>query len=291
MRPPQGRAAPLRPSRAPSTGRARCSTSATRSCSCWRIRRRRRLHRAAAQRDSRASTSSRRRCPAGRAAVARRQRPARQRDHRDAHARHRAVARARHPDAAEIDSFGDDGRPLAGVLAARAAAARGRAHRVGRRLARAARRGQGPRASRLEFLVGAIDAIAAAPRRSRAALRVARPVPDDPRRRDAGARVRRADSPRHRSATPRRSRRPSPTRAAVMDEPLPPPRPLSARQRSALIDIARATLAVLARETDPVTWPSRDGVRSTSSRAACRSRSIRWTPRAASRWTATSASC
>jgi hypothetical protein len=35
---------------------------------------------------------------------------------------------------------------------------------------------------------------------------------------------------------------------------------LSRAQRLALIDTARATLAVLARETDPITWASVDGV-------------------------------
>lgn len=43
---------------------------------------------------------------------------------------------------------------------------------------------------------------------------------------------------------------------AVMAQPLPPARALAADERIALVDVARATLAMLARETDPITWPS-----------------------------------
>jgi hypothetical protein len=49
--------------------------------------------------------------------------------------------------------------------------------------------------------------------------------------------------------------------ATVMATPLPPPGKLSSRDRRDLVDVARATLALLARETDPVTWPAVDGVR------------------------------
>jgi hypothetical protein len=46
----------------------------------------------------------------------------------------------------------------------------------------------------------------------------------------------------------------------VIERALPAPRPLSADERLALVDTARATLAMLARETDPLTWPSVDAV-------------------------------
>ncbi len=48
---------------------------------------------------------------------------------------------------------------------------------------------------------------------------------------------------------------------ALLDTPLPDPRRTSSRERRDLVDVARATLALLARETDPVTWPAVDGVR------------------------------
>lgn len=47
---------------------------------------------------------------------------------------------------------------------------------------------------------------------------------------------------------------------AEIRKPLSPPRSLSSAQRRALIDVARASLAMLARETDPITWPSLEGV-------------------------------
>lgn len=47
-----------------------------------------------------------------------------------------------------------------------------------------------------------------------------------------------------------------PDARGVIERPLPHPRALAARDRLALVDAARATLAVLARETDPITWPS-----------------------------------
>lgn len=43
-------------------------------------------------------------------------------------------------------------------------------------------------------------------------------------------------------------------------EPLSPSRSLSPLQRRGLIDVARASLAMLGRETDPITWPSPEGV-------------------------------
>jgi hypothetical protein len=48
--------------------------------------------------------------------------------------------------------------------------------------------------------------------------------------------------------------------AALIRTPVGPPRLLSPDQRLALVDTARATLAMLARETDPITWPSVDAV-------------------------------
>ena len=48
---------------------------------------------------------------------------------------------------------------------------------------------------------------------------------------------------------------------ALIATPLPDPRKTSSRERRDLVDVARATLALLARETDPVTWPAVDGVR------------------------------
>ncbi|HEX6945056.1 MAG TPA: hypothetical protein VF196_02615, partial [Casimicrobiaceae bacterium] len=47
---------------------------------------------------------------------------------------------------------------------------------------------------------------------------------------------------------------------AIIREPLPGPESLGAAARTRLIETARAALAMLARETDPVTWPSPGGV-------------------------------
>jgi hypothetical protein len=48
---------------------------------------------------------------------------------------------------------------------------------------------------------------------------------------------------------------------AILDEPLPPVRRLGARERVALVDAARATLASLGRETDAITLADPQGVR------------------------------
>lgn len=47
---------------------------------------------------------------------------------------------------------------------------------------------------------------------------------------------------------------------ALLETPLPPACALCDDAREALVDTARATLAMLARETDPVTWPATDAV-------------------------------
>lgn len=51
-----------------------------------------------------------------------------------------------------------------------------------------------------------------------------------------------------------------PDAQALVRAPLPPDADLAPAQRLALLDTARATLAMLARETDPVTWPATDAV-------------------------------
>jgi hypothetical protein len=48
--------------------------------------------------------------------------------------------------------------------------------------------------------------------------------------------------------------------ATTIAEPLPAPVFPPAREQRALVELARSTLAMLARETDPVTWPSTAGV-------------------------------
>ena len=165
----------------------------------------------------------------------------------------------RHPDAAEIDSFGDDGRPLAGVLALALPPLEAELTASAEDSLALLDEAKGRAPSRLAFLVEAIDAIDAAP--AVRGLLYESLVPYLTIR--AGGTLARAATCGF-AATPFCHAAPLEKTVAdpraILDEPLPPPRPLSARQRSALIDTARATLAVLARETDPVTWPSRDGV-------------------------------
>jgi len=165
----------------------------------------------------------------------------------------------RHPDAAEIDSFGDDGRPLAGVLALALPPLEAELTASAEDSLELLDEAKGRAASRLAFLVDAVDGIDAAP--AVRGLLYESLVPYMSIR--AGGTLARAAT-RGLATTPFCHAAPLERTVAdpraVMGEPLPPPRPLSARQRSALIDTARATLAVLARETDPVTWPSRDGV-------------------------------
>ena len=165
----------------------------------------------------------------------------------------------RHPGAAEIESFGDEGRPLAGVLAlalppleAELTAAAGDSLAL---LDEA--KGHAP--LRLGFLVDAIDAIDAAPAvrgllfesvAAYLAIRAGGTLARAAARRFAAVPCCHAGPLEKAPAEPR----------AIVDEPLPAPRPLTVRQQSQLIDAARATLSVLGRETDPLTWPSRGGV-------------------------------
>jgi hypothetical protein len=65
-------------------------------------------------------------------------------------------------------------------------------------------------------------------------------------------------APVHRQDVPLVRSLPAPR--AVIERPLPAARTSSAGERAALVDTARATLAMLARETDPLTWPSVDAV-------------------------------
>ena len=165
----------------------------------------------------------------------------------------------RHPNASEIDSFGDDGRPLAGVLALALPPLEAELTASAEDSLALLDEAKGSATSRLAFLVEAIDAIDAAP--AVRGLLYESLVPYLTIR--AGGTLARAATCGF-AATPFCHAAPLEKTVAdpraILDEPLPPPRPLSARRRSALIDTARATLAVLARETDPVTWPSRDGV-------------------------------
>lgn len=114
---------------------------------------------------------------------------------------------------------------------------------------------KGPRSTRLAFLVGAMRAmpvppavrdhlydaltpfVTIAPRGSNASRTFLRGLPGPPvMQRTPLVRV--------------------PDAAATIAQPLPPPRALTDAERETLVDTARATLAMLARETDPVTWPS-----------------------------------
>jgi hypothetical protein len=165
----------------------------------------------------------------------------------------------RHPDAAEIDSFGDDGRPLAGVLSLALPPLEAELTAAAVDSLELLDEAKGGAPSRLAFLVDAIDAIDAAPAVRGLLFESLAPYVTI----RAGGTLARAIARGHATAPHCHAAPLEKTVAdprAVIDEPLPPPRPLSARQQSALIDTARATLAVLARETDPVTWPSRGGV-------------------------------
>jgi hypothetical protein len=166
---------------------------------------------------------------------------------------------ARHPDAADIESFGDEGRPLAGVLALALPSLEAELTASATDSLALLDEAMGLAPSRLAFLVDAIDAIDAAPAVRGLLFESVAPYLTI----RAGGSLTRAAARGFAKvpfchAAPLEKAVAEPR--AVIDEPLPPPQRLSARQRSALIDTARATLAVLARETDPVTWPSRDGV-------------------------------
>lgn len=165
----------------------------------------------------------------------------------------------RHPGAAEVDSFGDEGRPLARVLALALPSLEAELTASATDSLALLDEASGRAPSRLAFLVDAIDAIDAAPAvrgllfESLVAWLTIR----------AGGSLGRA-------ITRGFAREPfchvAPLEKAVaeprvvVDEPLPPARRLTPAQKSALIDTARATLVVLARETDPLTWPSRNAV-------------------------------
>jgi len=165
----------------------------------------------------------------------------------------------RHPGTADVDSFGEDGRPLADVLALALPPIEAELTAAAVDSLELLDEAKGRAASRLAFLVDAIDAIDASPTVRAHLFESLAPFLTI---RASASLVRTASrglatvpfchtAPLHKAvASPRE----------LIDEPLPPPRAMTARQRGALIDKARATLSVLARETDPVTWPSRDGV-------------------------------
>jgi hypothetical protein len=164
-----------------------------------------------------------------------------------------------HPGAAEIESFGDAARPLAGVLALALPALEAELTASAGDSLELLDVAKGRASSRLAFLVDAVDAIDASPPVRGLLFESLEPWLSI----RAGGTLARAAA-RGFARVPFCHQAPLSKTVAelrpVVDEPLPAPSLLSARQRSALIDTARATLAVLARETDPVTWPSRDGV-------------------------------
>jgi hypothetical protein len=165
----------------------------------------------------------------------------------------------RHPDAAELESFGDDGRPLAGVLALGLPAIEAELTAAATDSLALLDDAKGRAPSRLGFLVGAIDAIDAASAvrgllyESLSAWVTIRAGGSLGRAAEAAV----AAAPYCHGAPLEKS---VADPRAIVNEPLPAPRALTAARRSALVDAARATLVVLGRETDPLTWPSRGGV-------------------------------
>jgi len=164
-----------------------------------------------------------------------------------------------HRGAAEIDSFDARGRPLADVLSLALPSIEAELAASATASLALLDDAKGSATSRLAFLVESIDTIKASPAvrghlfDSLAAYVTVR----------AGGTLSRAAVGRLATApfchvAPLEKTLAEPR--VLMDEPPPSPLPLTARQRSALIDTARATLSVLARETDPLTWPSRDGI-------------------------------
>lgn len=166
----------------------------------------------------------------------------------------------RFPGRAELTSFGDGGGQLADVLALALPAVEADSLALDDEPLALLDRLKGRKGTRLAFLVKHLArmSVPAAvrgrlyesltpfvtlePRDSRASRTFLRGLP---------AAVHRQDGPLSRSL-------PEPRR--VIERPLPAPRSLSADERLALVDTARATLAMLARETDPLTWPSVEAV-------------------------------
>ncbi len=167
----------------------------------------------------------------------------------------------RFPGHAEITSLGDGAGTLPSLLALLLPAIEADAL-AGERAGGLALldRCKGPRDTRLAFLVRQLESLAA-PAAVRAQLFDALTpfLTVAPRGTRASRTFLRGPAGRvHRHAAPLRK---APAEAlAVVAQPPPRERPLARAERRALVDVARATLAVLARETDPITWASVDGV-------------------------------
>jgi len=162
----------------------------------------------------------------------------------------------RFPGRAELTSFGDGGGQLADVLALALPAVEADSLALDDEPLAMLDRLKGRKGTRLAFLVAHLARmrvptavrghlyesltpfVTLEPRDTPASRTFLRGPP---------AAVHRQDGPLSRSL---------PEPRPVIERPLPAPRSLSADERLALVDTARATLAMLARETDPLTWPS-----------------------------------
>ncbi len=167
---------------------------------------------------------------------------------------------ARHPGRALLDGFADDAASVADLLTVALPALEAETVAAGADDAMALVASlAGERARPLDWLVATVDRIAGADAVRAHLFDTLRPFVALTA--DGGALSRTfARGPDHPAFYHSGLERGADT-ATVMASPLPPPRKLPARERRGLVDVARATLALLARETDPVTWPAVDGVR------------------------------
>jgi hypothetical protein len=166
----------------------------------------------------------------------------------------------RFPGHAEITSFGEGGARLAEVLKLALPALEADAIGEDDAPLDLLDRLKGRGASRLAFLVASLDRLAAAPAVRAYLYESLTPfITIEPRGSPASRTfLRGLPAPLHAQRAPLAKSLADP--AAVIGLPLPAPRTLDAAERRFLVDTARATLAMLARETDPVTWPAESAV-------------------------------
>jgi hypothetical protein len=166
----------------------------------------------------------------------------------------------RFPGRVELTSFGDGGAQLPDVLALALPAMEADSLALGDEPIALLDRLKGRAGTRLRFLLAHLARM-----RVPAAVRghlyesLTPFVTIEPRDTPASRTfLRGLPAPVHRQDIPLVRSLPEP--GAVIERPLPAPRSLSTGERAALVDTARATLAMLARETDPLTWPAVDAV-------------------------------
>ena len=162
----------------------------------------------------------------------------------------------RFPGGAELTEFGDGGAKLADVLALALPAVEADSLALGDAPLDLLDRLKGRHGTRLAFLVAHLARMDVPPAVRAHLYESLTPfVTLTPRDTSASRTfLRGLPAPTHRQAGPLVKSLPDPS--AAIECPLPPPRELTHDEQRSLVDTARATLAMLARETDPITWPS-----------------------------------